>query len=478
MKKIAVGVNGKRKGFALVDNDDYELLMKHSWHFNHGGYVRTAIDGKNILMHVLLMNPQHGEVVDHVNHTPHDNRRGNLEVYTKVSLKNDQNKKKRENTSSKYRGVSYVKAQKKYHSHIMLNYKSYHLGFYKNEVDAAEAFDMFIVHNKHDHIQLNFPNKREEYLKRKCKPPFGRNKTAMYNGVSYNKPNRKYIAQIKVNYKVTYIWSSENPEECAKMYDEYVVKNNIKKKKLNFPHNYPNYDGQKVKTKCENIDSKTVRLILNSRPDANIIIDKKDYDKVKYYGWYISAYGYVVATENNGSYRLHRLIKDQTDPEIFVDHKDGNKLNNVDSNLRISNCVKNGRNKKKNENTKYKYLGISFSKNSFKARIGFNGIGINVGRYDTEEYAARARDIFILRHFPDEHYKMNFDDWDSNTITKWETKLDVKSYDEQIQKYHEELLTAESEDKTNNTKRYSTLLHYLRETRIDATYNFLFPDEI
>lgn len=94
----------------------------------------------------------------------------------------------------------------------------------------------------------------------------------------------------------------------------------------------------------------TIRLILKSNPDTKVFIDKEDYDKVKYYSWNIANKGYATTIIKNKYIRLHRYLKNQTDPKIFIDRIDGNVLNNTKKNLRISNCKRNLQNRiKKNK---------------------------------------------------------------------------------------------------------------------------------
>ena len=75
-------------------------------------------------------------------------------------------------------------------------------------------------------------------------------------------------------------------------------------------------------------------------------IDKEDYDKVKYFLVYIDR-KYVYCEKDGKNTRIHRFLTSTTDPKIYVDHIDSNPFNNIKSNLRLSNQVKNGRNKKK-----------------------------------------------------------------------------------------------------------------------------------
>lgn len=53
--------------------------------------------------------------------------------------------------TSLYRGVSWDKKRKKWVAEIRFNNKRNHLGRFENEVDAALAYDLFIIKNKTEH---------------------------------------------------------------------------------------------------------------------------------------------------------------------------------------------------------------------------------------------------------------------------------------------------------------------------------------
>ena len=72
--------------FALVDDDDLDLVLRHrwriQWRYASGKRVRpqsvvSGSGGDSVLLHRLLMGVE-GMVVDHINGDPLDNRRANL----------------------------------------------------------------------------------------------------------------------------------------------------------------------------------------------------------------------------------------------------------------------------------------------------------------------------------------------------------------------------------------------------------------
>ena len=71
-------------GFALVDDADLARVSGRVWRLQRDastGDARAVVSGsrgKVTLMHRLLMQSKDGEIVDHVNRDPTDNRRANL----------------------------------------------------------------------------------------------------------------------------------------------------------------------------------------------------------------------------------------------------------------------------------------------------------------------------------------------------------------------------------------------------------------
>ena len=200
-----------------------------------------------------------------------------------------------------------------------------------------------------------------------------------------------------------------------------IVDNNIPGKKLNFPKDYPNYNPDSViKVDCEPVDDKTVKLIVG---DKRVLIDKEDYDKVKFYTHGVHE-GYVITTIRNKSIRIHRFLTNTTDPKIYVDHIDQNPLNNCKSNLRMSNAQKNGQNKSKRKNALSKYYGISYDKtvNRWCGQLKKDGKVLFSCSTKDEEHAARKRDLFILDNLKDDHYNLNFE-WTEADIKKWKKEF-------------------------------------------------------
>lgn len=149
---------------ALIDDEDWPLVKDYKWHAHkvrNVWYAETNIkvDGKRktLKMNYLFVQPQKGYKTDHINGDGLDNRRENLRLVTE-----QQNQFNRHNTTgnSQYKGVSCIVPTKKWRSRITINRQIIHLGIFKNEVDAAKAYDKAAKEHFGEFAHLNFPEEQ------------------------------------------------------------------------------------------------------------------------------------------------------------------------------------------------------------------------------------------------------------------------------------------------------------------------------
>lgn len=136
--KIISLTKGKQ---TIVSDDDYEYLIRWKWYFKDG-YAATnmvSADRKRstIRMHRLLLRTPPGFDTDHINGDKLDNRRENLRVATRGQ--NQWNRKK-QNGTSKYKGIYWNRQNCKWHVQLQVNKKKIWLGYYDNEEDAYAAY--------------------------------------------------------------------------------------------------------------------------------------------------------------------------------------------------------------------------------------------------------------------------------------------------------------------------------------------------
>ena len=138
-------------------------------------------------------------------------------------------------SSSRYRGVGWHKAGKKWTVQIRVDGKSKHIGSFSDEIVAARAYDAFVIAKKHNK-PLNFPSvaAAKGHVVRSSK-------TSRFRGVCWVKSKKKWVVQIKVGGKKKHIGIFPDEIEAANAYDAYVITNGI-----NTPHNFLDNDEDDV----------------------------------------------------------------------------------------------------------------------------------------------------------------------------------------------------------------------------------------
>jgi len=125
------------------------------------------------------------------------------------------------------------------------------------------------------------------------------------------------------------------------------------------------------------------------------IVDADDYDWLSKYKWYGARAGgkfYACRSIKQRTIGMHREIMGEP-KGMFIDHRDGNSLNNRKSNLRICTPAQNVLNRGCMGGSSG-YKGVSSLKklNKWKAEITFKGRRIHIGHFEDEIDAAKAYD--------------------------------------------------------------------------------------
>ena len=149
--------------WTILDQQDYYRLGNFKWHVtgtNSRFYAVRSIKVDNthttrMYLHREIMNAPKGLVVDHKDGNSFDNRRANLRLATRSQ--NSCNKRKRANTSSRFIGVYWDKAKRKWVARIKYQGKSRMLGNFVNEIDAAKAYDAAANKYFGEFARLNLP---------------------------------------------------------------------------------------------------------------------------------------------------------------------------------------------------------------------------------------------------------------------------------------------------------------------------------
>lgn len=159
MKQIALGGKKYPGLFALIDDDDFDLLHKFKWHPQPGRqtfYAKKSIYKNGICigsikMHQVLF-PQYKHC-DHINGNGLDNRKENLRESNHQT--NAFNRAKQTNSTSGFKGVSYLKKNKCWSAKSRLSGKDIWLGSFKTKEAAALAYNDFAIKNHGEYARLN-----------------------------------------------------------------------------------------------------------------------------------------------------------------------------------------------------------------------------------------------------------------------------------------------------------------------------------
>jgi hypothetical protein len=138
-----------------------------------------------------------------------------------------------------------------------------------------------------------------------------------------------------------------------------------------------------------------VKEIKLANSDNYTLVDDDDYERFKHLPWRESQHGYAqvckAVNKRSKTFHLHREIMSPPDG-LYVDHINGNPLDNRKENLRIVTHQQNMFNVKNYITNKSGYRGVSWhpQRNKWRARLHYLGNEIHIGVFDSKEDAARA----------------------------------------------------------------------------------------
>lgn len=153
MKKVPVS---KGKYLATVDDEDFERVSSMSWYAMKGANTRYAgrvpvkdgVRGSYFSMHRFVLGITDPEIiVDHITHDGMDNRKSNLRVVTAQQNRFNAKPEIRAKAASRFFGVYRNTSGKKnpWKAGVMKDSRYQHLGCYKTELEAANAYDLAAI---------------------------------------------------------------------------------------------------------------------------------------------------------------------------------------------------------------------------------------------------------------------------------------------------------------------------------------------
>jgi hypothetical protein len=123
------------------------------------GYRQGTLFGKTVKAHRIAFAIFHGRVpsghIDHINANRSDNRIENLRECS--NAENCRNTSSMKGGTSNFLGVCWYARNKRWHSQITVNRRRLHLGFFRDEEEAAKAYDAAAEAHFGEFARLNFP---------------------------------------------------------------------------------------------------------------------------------------------------------------------------------------------------------------------------------------------------------------------------------------------------------------------------------
>jgi hypothetical protein len=134
---------GDLAGYILTDLEGYKRR-------------RITVNSKTILAARLIFLWHKGYLPENVDHINHDTLDDRIE-YLRGATGNDNSKNRSsvKGSASKYLGVSFTKANLKWKATIRHNWNRHFLGYFKNESDAALAYNKAAVRLHKEFANLN-----------------------------------------------------------------------------------------------------------------------------------------------------------------------------------------------------------------------------------------------------------------------------------------------------------------------------------
>ena len=378
---------GKVVGFTDVDTAIVEKLITYSICLDSiHGYAIISKNGEIQPLHQYIYYTIYGNKkikdmkVDHFNRKKLDNRIDNLDLVN--ATVNARNRDKLPNVTSKYWGVCKNNSKNMWVCTVVDDNRIKHEYGYKNELHAAWHYNLLIKELKLKGYNSNDIDEPKDFIK-KVKTIIIKKDNDLPIGIFRCGNTFRY------EYKRKKFGGFKTPElALADKNKKLLIDQNLKLLKQKEILN------TKIKRNKDGIATIDI-FNKNKVKVAEILVE----DSV-YYGLIQSSLSiadtiYVNICINCVSTALGRYLKNCTDPDLRVDHRNGNTFDYTDKNLNVTTVLGNSQNKGSGKNSTSQYVGVNYDKASLKwiAGITYNGKRKVLGAFKTEKEACIARDL-------------------------------------------------------------------------------------
>jgi hypothetical protein len=231
-----------------------------------------------------------------------------------------------------------------------------------------------------------------------------------------------------------------------------------------------------------------MELILTSPKygEKTVFIDDEDSELISKYHWnisYVRGNWYVVSHVKGKQIKMHRLVMNETDPLVKIDHKNHCGLDNRKDNLRRASNAENTRNVGPTKNNKTGYKGVYLYKSNspnmkYCVRIRNNGEKVFGGYFRTTIEAAEKYNELALRYHGEFAYLNTINDEEllkAKSIAKKKKNREPKNKEKLKTGYHGVTLAKDRVNKPYRAQiriKNETIFLGMFKTAIDAAMSY------
>jgi hypothetical protein len=348
-------------------------------------------------------------------------------------------RKKRKCGTNKYLGVLFVKQRQLYRGEVGLNNKKYYAEPSDDLVLAAKRRDVLALRLLGSDAILNFKIEEnellneidltdlnaikisvEEYVLERKSAKIKRNRKKLSNyknkyiGVIFNKKTNRFVADICVNGKSIYIGTFINEEDAAIARDQKAFEFLKETAQLNFPdkiNEIVNFDVKKhIKQKREKLKETTKYVGVSFDKKHNLY---KAYIYIDGKNTYIGSFKSEIEAAIMRDKKAIEFLKNEAIINIPTEQHDSilesiriEKENLLKSKIKIK--IPRNLHKRSKFTGTNKYIGVYKHDNKFLAKFNYNKKSIYLGLFDSEEEAAKARDLKAIQILGEGNVTLNF----------------------------------------------------------------------
>ncbi len=341
-----------------------------------------------VLSHFVAGRPPQGMVKDHINRYVFDNRQCNLRDAT--FSQNSQNRRKKENCSSKYIGVTWDTQRAKWRIRATYNTKPKFLGFCDDEEEAGKIYDRFILGHFGLYAQTNNLLNEIE-IEIALATPFI---------ISEGAQNQLGTGIVQKHDKFYCRWTSDYVDYQSNLFDTQQEAIDFRASQLKLIA-----DEKLCKALAAPIarDSQGIAIIITNQTRGdnwNVMVDDSLYYEINKFSWSKSGENANPQSLIDGKIItlpkfVLQLAGQIQQPGETIDHVRHDYSDCRLSNLRYANNSVQSQNRRKRKNCKSLYIGVDKQTTSskFVARITFNGKRLHLGSFHWEIDAAETYNI-------------------------------------------------------------------------------------